>query len=1431
MTGSVERVAKERPQLKKLIFVISWNLATGTRGGERKSQRQKYEDKIAFWRRSISGTADVEFKLVQESQLLDRLSQPEHTGRIWFWWDQITFGQGWLNRRYEEECAAASEKYRPDLQVDIPIQEDLLALGFDSTVLRHLRMLNLEIVSAAVDVRMWSRDSDQKLRDLQKEANDSVTMLKELAKTCVMTTDRIEQALIELSKACEVCIDALDAAEERLQSLEQDWRGLPDQERKTRESPQSVSSSSQRVLRMAIHEWQTWQGRLSGRLLSKRAYFLSGQAGSGKTHLMLDATKRALDDGRPAVFLSGARLGRSDLWGGVADQLGLPHVGADVLLGAMNAAGEAASLTGSRFIIFIDALNETTPHDYWSAHLPALRAKVAQYKNVALAVSCRDTYQDLVLNNSERPHYFQQVHPGFAEREIEAAQRYFTHYGLEAPKIPLLTPEFTLPLFLRMYCESLKGAAQNTSMSGHRGRIKIFEDYLRAKLQTIARRYKPAASSSYEIDASFREVKKILERLLDHLSQSGTEEILLAEAESESALALAATGGNAVRLLGPFQEEGVLVRDRQYTGNGDHEESLRIVFQAFSDFLLLKRRLALSADVLRDASIRSWLVHDASLGIMESATVLFPELFDVELPDFLLLPLSDSPADEDAPDTKHDQAWRIHRALVRSLPYRESSAVTKRTIDLLNATQPYMSREELYRLLFTLAPQQNNLLNADGLHDYLKKRKMPERDRDFGFATYHQLSDEFSPATRLARWAAAGPYPTYSPEVLELACIPLCWLFSSPNRYMRDWVTKALAQLLHGHLDVMKNLVERFWPVDDPYVVQRVVVVAYGALLRSSRTQTEEATALVKAVHSLVFTPPLRPDEVLLDFARGIVRWGVGQGLIDDGHLEALERPYGFRDLGSPPSKEALKMKYGGREDAPNEQTHRSLLYSVFNFGDFGRYVLEPAAHNFSTRRLMSDSPAQISRAPRLIRNRWKKFVGSLDTAQQSDLREYLDNPQPFDLSPLTLLTSGQQDPLTSEQRLLWDSAWVQPSYVADYYPADRVRRWVFKRTVSLGWTPDLFGKEDLHRGRGRGREGHKAERWGKKYQWMAYHEVLARLADNYQSSRRFDDDVSYQGLHQMAGEREIDPSLPPVAYQVFNEGSGNSAKDPTWAPPPITIPQWPVTSVNFEPYRSDIRRFLSDRESEPTISKSIMFQDSQGDYWIFLDGSIRQVDPLADKSWRGIQQTEVIDTFLVPAKEAVELVESVANMDRDAVRDITDWHGHTDCCFVGEVGRIAPACHHRHDALEQRKLKSKTFHTVSPVEHFIWEGGILDCSIDSSVEATLPSSYIQVEGDLDFDVRGPSWFDETGVAVFTNYRDADGPGHGFLVRASYLQSFLEEHNFELLVIHWFERIEIKEDYADDELHPRVEVHSVARIDKRLRVRSAEPKRTERDLH
>jgi hypothetical protein len=119
-------------------------------------------------------------------------------------------------------------------------------------------------------------------------------------------------------------------------------------------------------------------------------------------------------------------------------------------------------------------------------------------------------------------------------------------------------------------------------------------------------------------------------------SQAAQVESMSAEAaEAVARTALDDKGADATRIVGLLQEEGVLTRERLYLGDGRYGEGVRIVFQAFADFLLLKRRIALSGDPLNDAALKMWLTEECSWGVTEAATILFPEAYDVELPDLL----------------------------------------------------------------------------------------------------------------------------------------------------------------------------------------------------------------------------------------------------------------------------------------------------------------------------------------------------------------------------------------------------------------------------------------------------------------------------------------------------------------------------------------------------------------------------------------------------------------------------------------------------------------------------------------------------------------------------------------------------------------------------------------------------------------------------
>lgn len=1427
MEESVKRVVKERPNLRKLVFVISSNLATGkagSKGRTRKSQREKYEDKIVSWGKNVPGADSIDFELIQESDLLAELVKPVHRGRRWFWWNDVVLGDEWLMRKYSQQAVAAGGKYRPDLQVDVPIQEDLQAIGFDQSILDMFNGLLKHVTDDIAEIE-WGTYADEMEARLAQAIRDHGSKLEGIAHSLTFQANDPPSLLEPLRKELGECITSIYDAyayESRgsLSKRNQSQSGI----NLSRKPSNLLDKYGIDQLLRSASRLSEWFDSYAGRCFSGPcAYFLSGSAGSGKTHLLLDATKRALDAGRPAVFLEGASFGKADMWASITDQLGLGTMGSDQLLEAMDAAGDAASLTGRRFVIFIDALNETIPSDFWSQRLPILRSTIAQYPHIALVVSCRDTYQDLVLEQDTRSSFICRSHPGFAGREVEATQRYFDFYKLEAPRMPLLTPEFTLPLFLSLYCQSLACRGIRKILSGCEGRIRIFKDYLDVKCESVARRYVFSAASGFELRAAKSTVRQVLDAVLDEMSEQGFETISSKQALEAARGCLAKVNpADAARSLGLWQEEGVLIRDRLYLGNGQYEEGMRVTFQAFADFLLLNRRLELSHDPIHDSSIKTWLTDQSSRGIIEAATILFPERYKVELPDYLDIQsfeASDGQEGYEASDSiSRSRALLV--SLVHMLPYREAHAISQRTIGLLNQSRRYVSRQELYQILFMLAPQYDNPLNGDWLHEYLAEHAMPKRDHDFGFATYHELqADDPTPTIRLARWAAAGPYPDYDPQVIELSCIPLCWLLSSPNRFMRDWITKALVQLLHGHLDVMLKLVERFWTVNDPYVVERIILIAYGSLLRSSSAQSGQAKTLVSRISDLVFTRPVRADELMLDAGRGIVRWAVFQKLLPKSSLRNSLPPYGLKLPGMAPTQATLDAKYGWHENEPANKSYSSIRSSVLDLGDFGRYIVESGVQHFSRYRINDIMrPKEQQYKPRIVKSRWKRFLTSLTAEQEQQLGPILLSPDQGTLAQLALLGYRGEDSLTASQHDLLDGVFVMPKHVDSRYPADRARRWVFARTLALGWTPELFGGQDrqIVNVHGLSREAHKEERWGKKYEWIAYHELMARIADNYQPVKYDDENQRYEGANQIIGMRDIDPTLTPVDFDVFSYSTDDM--EAGRSDQPTQFVNWPIRRMDFTQYHGSIRDFLKDTTTEPTLEGSLFTRDLDGDLWVVLNGYVETVDPLARHGWRGLQEQDTIDTVLVAHSDSRAMLEAIHGDPYYDTHHFSDTHGHVDCCYLGEVGRASPICYHRHKKPWQVEEGAQTFTIAATTESYNWEGNIQDCSLNENDGAysILPSTFIQQTAQLTCDEQFKHWMNAKSEIVCSYETRPDGKSRALLVRASFLQEFLNANHLELLVFHWFNRTDFGGDATD--ASPFISSRGEARVTTDLKI-------------
>lgn len=123
----------------------------------------------------------------------------------------------------------------------------------------------------------------------------------------------------------------------------------------------------------------------------------------------------------------------------------------------------------------------------------------------------------------------------------------------------------------------------------------------------------------------------------------------------------------------------------------------------------------------------------------------------------------------------------------------------------------------------------------------------------------------------------------------------------------------------------------------------------------------------------------------------------------------------------------------------------------MFGLADFGRYVVDSDVSRFT--RAGHDEPMPLRDKPH--------YEGAQDLSET--------NEESFESLDL--------DRLLGERR-----RWIVPEPPAKYeYPGEEVRRWIFRRVIDLGWTPERFAA--FHeRLSSSGRDSHKPERFGKKY-------------------------------------------------------------------------------------------------------------------------------------------------------------------------------------------------------------------------------------------------------------------------------------------------------------------------------------------------------------
>lgn len=768
------------------------------------------------------------------------------------------------------------------------------------------------------------------------------------------------------------------------------------------------------------------------RTMATNCLLILGRWGTGKTHSLCDIAARRMSQHLPTLLCLGQQLPNGvDPLEGICRVTGLATT-PKRLLRSLQRMGAHAN---GRALLIIDAINEGD-RKRWKRALPVLRRELEHYPNLAIVLSCRQPFDEHMFSHRLAKQFVTVYHEGFAEIEFDAQLAFFDYYEIPAPHFPLITEEFSRPLFLRLLCESLEDLSQRSQhrqlrqfASGQRGMTFLLERFVRH------------VGAQIEDDLGFQ--RGLCWRILkgDPAARGGPivgvaptmaakPADTLTEIEClqaiEPFLSRPRLRGTARRVLRRMLADGLLAEDVRWTATGQ-VPVIRFPYQRFGDHIIARHLISQHLKQDSEIAIRRSFYGNRPLGrifelgagdqsfrmpgLASALMVEFPERVRRRLPEderelVFYLPRS------------RQLVAPLKDAFLESLPWRSNESFSQQTHAVVNVLLTGLdrySRNGVIEVLFGLSTREGHVYSAERFQQWIARMEMAERD--LIWSEYIRHASETSIVFRLIEWVERNASIRLSVQAAEASTRLLSLLLTSTVRPLRDRATRALFLIGIKHSAVLFATTLELLGFNDPYVPERLLAACYGVSMSLWSDPSGEPlrTALPQFARRLaqeMFIPPA-PHGTRHALARGYALGTIAvarmldRGVVSTRQVRLLRPPFNQLPVPFDPN--------GALTDDQRDQTRRAVQM------DFGNYTL-----------------------------------GTLVPGRQN----YDDNNPDYQL----------------------------------------VRDQVLGRMHGLGYTHQLFGSIDgviaNYAGLERTQDGNKTDRYGKKYSWIAYFELTGLRVD-----------------------------------------------------------------------------------------------------------------------------------------------------------------------------------------------------------------------------------------------------------------------------------------------------------------------------------------------
>lgn len=957
---------------------------------------------------------NITIELVTDSAILDAVRKYPYLANYYFGVNTISFE--WVVAHNEKSFCDLGERFNRDFNVETETSKRLSLFARDQSAVQYINDKKENLIRKINRIK----DDTEQHSDYLEKVRSIVSAFEDVESETIGSAFEWHQYLQsfivdDLAKINSEISQKKNLLEKIRPTIE---KGRSRVEHKDLEKYNSIRSEIE-----ILYELLDLPEILSltadeNRLITAKELFVTGNAGIGKSHLLAAECQSLMNNQQFAVLLLAGNC-YSDL--PILDQLSQDcelKYSFDEFISILEMIG----VEHHTFVLLcIDALNETANYRLWKTGLISLSQKIKKCTHVKLAVTYRMEYEKSVVQDallSEDEDVYRIVHTGFASNGLKASKQFFDYYRIPFTLYEYFESEMENPLFLTLYCKTYR----NDEAS-----LPTLYDRL---VESANKNIFPILEKRYKL-IGFTEDDNIVQSLVDEISTLAFDRKEKNILESDLASIPFWTANDLP--LRPFMSllaKENLVHTNLIAGN----ERYFFAYDQMNDYFFAR---SLFSHDMSDMSIRKTLyedilqVNDNNIVNLSNSDVfviccaIYAQKFGKECIDLI----------DELPEGF--EKGYIVKSYIRSFIWRDKEYISSNVF--LAVAQKYkVSREDFWNVLVGNSIKHNHPLNSDFLHTLLMSFRLSERDYYWTKYINEIFYDESNRLMQLVKMYSSGQSIQMSKEQARQLLILCGWLLSSSNRMLRDYTSEAMIEILRNEFDLCIVILKAFEKVNDPYIIERLYGVVFGACCKRRRKGNTVYIALAEYVYSTIFDQEfIYPDILLRDYARLIIERFLWENPDYNGCIvhEKIIPPYKSFPI-EQIDEDYINKKY----DGGLWQIKSSMSFEGHGmYGDFGRYVFQSALKYFDV-----DEDEMYKQAMSFIIN-------------------------------------------------------------------------------DLGYTNEL-DKGNNHWGYDRS-ETKKVERIGKKYQWIAMHNILARVSDQCDIDTDYSETPKFEGPWEPF-VRDFDPTL-----------------------------------------------------------------------------------------------------------------------------------------------------------------------------------------------------------------------------------------------------------------------------------------------------------------